>query len=190
LYAKKTPKGTVLSASGFRGSSSCRRDTDRASTVQLKSRGPGARAPSAIRRRRIKGPVPRPRLGARGHALGKTSGRWRGALRGRAPGPPRRCRSPTRWPRARRDPARQRHAGTRRAAGGGAAPLAAVRKRAPVRVPGFNAPLFFGVRAAVARRRPQCETSPRGDAAGMAGWGLLNPTADLCALSAGLSASG
>lgn len=137
---QKNPKRHC--AFGFRGSSSCRRDTDRASTVQLKSRGPGARAPSAIRRRRIKGPVPRPRLGARGHALGKTSGRWRGALRGRAPGPPRRCRSPTRWPRARRDPARQRHAGTRRAAGGGAAPLAAVRKRAPVRVPGFNARLF------------------------------------------------
>jgi len=102
----------------------------------------------------------------------RVSGRWRGALRGRAPGPPPRCRSPTRWPRARRDPARQRRGrGTgargehRHEAGSGAS-----RCRAKVRVPVFNARLFSacggGSSSATTR---DLGTSPRGDA-GMAGW--------------------
>ena len=128
--------------------------------------GPGRGALPAIRRRRIKGPGRRPRLGARRHAL--------------AEGGEARCVDalPAPHPAAARRHGGHGRVGTPRVSdvGGGralagstgtrraAAPLAAVRKCASP----FSMRAFFR-RAAVARRQPQRETSaPR--RGGMLAW--------------------
>jgi hypothetical protein len=91
----------------------------------VQSRGP-ARAPPqpSAPHRGIKRPPPRPRLGARGHALAPPSGRWRGALRGRAPCPPPRSPLPDTQAAAGAGPSPS-------AAGWGERARAARRRRSP-----------------------------------------------------------
>ena len=144
-------------------------------------RAAAARAMRTAHLAGIKRAGPRPRRGGRGHALAPPSGRWRGALRGRAPGPPPRSPAADRAGRGRRgaapsavgcaaEPAARRSPPARGGQLGGARPLFSMRAFSACGC-GGGSPSATG----------QGAGRPRRDR----GWGQLDPTADLCALSGG-----